>query len=190
MTAIRFSTFRATVIAALPLVLSSPAWAAGNHAGGHGHGQAAAIGEAGKATHVTRTVGVTMGDNFFEPESITAKAGETVRFVVKNGGEFLHEFNIATPAMHAAHQKEMAAMAEHGMLTPTEMKTEMPHMDHSKMGSAMPMMTHDDPNSILLKPGETRELIWKFADTTGLEFACNVPGHYESGMVGKVVLGR
>lgn len=188
MTFHRFSTHFLATLAAGMLVLSPSARASGDHPGGHGHGHDAAIGSPGKKAEVTRTVTVTMGDNFFEPESVTVKAGETVRFVIKNGGDFLHEFNIGSPAMHAAHQKEMAAMVEHGLLTPTEMRTEMPHMDHSKMSGAMPAMKHDDPNSVLVKPGETRELIWKFAATTGLEFACNVPGHYEAGMVGPLKL--
>jgi uncharacterized cupredoxin-like copper-binding protein len=48
------------------------------------------------------------------------------------------------------------------------------------------MMSHDDPNSILLEPGQSGEVIWKFAASGSLEFACNLPGHYESGMVGKI----
>jgi len=47
-------------------------------------------------------------------------------------------------------------------------------------------MTHDDPNSALIEPGATEELIWNFTKAMGLEFACNIPGHYQSGMVGKV----
>lgn len=157
---------------------------------GHKH-NTAAIGEPAKATAKTRTVQVNMGDNFYEPETIQVKAGETVRFVIKNSGEFLHEFNIGTAAMHAAHQKEMAMMVEHGMLTPTGMNKEMTNMDHSKMpGMSGHSMKHDDPNSVLIEPGQTKELTWKFSKDTALEFACNMPGHYESGMVGKVNFQR
>lgn len=46
-------------------------------------------------------------------------------------------------------------------------------------------MEHNDPNSVLIEPGATKELIWTFSKSTGLEFACNVPGHYQSGMVGQ-----
>jgi uncharacterized cupredoxin-like copper-binding protein len=52
------------------------------------------------------------------------------------------------------------------------------------MGGGKTMM-HNDPNSILLEPGKTGELIWKFSNPSKIEFACNVPGHYEAGMVGK-----
>jgi uncharacterized cupredoxin-like copper-binding protein len=86
--------------------------------------------------------------------------------------------------MHAEHQEMMTMMMEHGMLTPTGIDHDMMNMDHSSMG--MPDHKHDDPNSILVEPGETQELVWKFAEATGLEFACNVPGHYDSGMMGDV----
>jgi len=46
-------------------------------------------------------------------------------------------------------------------------------------------MKHDDPNSILLAPGESGELIWTFSGDAELEFACNMPGHYQAGMVGE-----
>ena len=45
-------------------------------------------------------------------------------------------------------------------------------------------MEHDDPNSVLLEPGAQAEIIWKFTKPMDLEFACNVPGHYDSGMAG------
>lgn len=151
-----------------------------------GHKQG--IGEPAKASAAKRTVQIELGDNFYNPESIQVKAGETVRFVLKNQGEFLHEFNIGTSMMHAAHQKEMAMMVEHGMLTPTGINKDMRGMDHSKMG--MGEMKHDDPNSVLIEPGQSRELTWKFTKDTALEFACNIPGHYESGMVGKVEFKR
>jgi uncharacterized cupredoxin-like copper-binding protein len=170
------------------LVAPSLAFAAPGEAG-HKH-ETAAIGEPAKATAKTRTVQVVMGDNFYEPETIPVKAGETVRFVIKNTGEFLHEFNIGTAAMHAAHQKEMAMMVEHGMLTTTGVDEKKMNMDHSKMPGMGHSMKHDDPNSVLVEPGQTKELTWKFTKQTTLEFACNMPGHYEAGMVGKVNFQR
>jgi len=51
-------------------------------------------------------------------------------------------------------------------------------------------MRHDDPNAVLVNPGQTEEMIFKFTKSAALEFACNVPGHYESGMMGNVVFSR
>lgn len=167
-------------------VLAIPAIALAD--AGHAHGTAA-IGEPGKASAATRTVEITLADNRYEPESVRVKAGETVRFVLTNAGELLHEFNIGTAAMHAEHQKEMAMMMDHGMLTPTGVNHEMMKMDHSRMGTDMPMR-HDDPNSVLVEPGETKELVWTFTAPGEIEFACNIPGHYQSGMVGSIRFGR
>ncbi len=147
-----------------------------------GHGPT--IGAPGKATPATRTVEIVLQDNSYQPESLQVKPGETVRFVLRNKGELLHEFNIGTAETHAAHQKEMAAMMEHGMLTPTGINQQMMGMDHAKTGA--PAMKHDDPNSVLVEPGKTKELVWKFPNSLNLQFACNIPGHYESGMVGEI----
>jgi len=152
---------------------------------GHAHSK---IGAPAKAKSATRTVAITLGDNFFEPKTIKVRPGETVRFVLSNKGELLHEFNLGTAAMHAAHQKEMMTMMEHGMMTPTGMNSGMMNMEHGKSGMAD--MKHDDPNSVLVEPGRTKELTWKFGEPMTLEFTCNIPGHYESGMVGKVMFGK
>ena len=47
---------------------------------------------------------------------------------------------------------------------------------------------HSEPNSILLEPGAQTEMFWKFSADTNIEFACNIPGHYDDGMVGKIQL--
>lgn len=153
-----------------------------------GQGPGAAIGQPGKAPAATRTVEIVLQDNAYKPESIGVKAGETVRFVLTNKGELLHEFNIGTAAMHVAHQKEMMAMMDHGMLTPTGINHQMMKMDHGKAG--MPAMKHDDPNSMLVEPGKTKDLVWTFPRDAKLEFACNIPGHYQSGMVGKITIQK
>lgn len=143
------------------------------------------IGQPGGSQAVDRTIEVRMGDIFFEPKVMEIKAGETVRFVLQNEGSLLHEFNLGNAASHAAHQKEMAAMFQNGTLSPTAAH-EMSNMDHAMGGMKMAGMEHDDPNSVLVGPGAREELIWTFFETTDLEFACNVPGHYQSGMVGKM----
>lgn len=158
-----------------------------------------AFGHPAKAADAGRTVEITLGDMYYEPASLQVKAGETVRFVLKNTGSLLHEFNLGDAAMHARHQQEMLKMQQMGMLTPTgmNMKHDMGAMDHNQMGHDMAgmdmagmdhgtMMKHDDPNSVLVEPGKTAELTWTFTQATGLEFACNIPGHYQAGMVGKV----
>lgn len=153
-----------------------------------GHGHQPSFGVPGKAADAKRTVTVIMRDNSYSHENITVKAGETVKFVLRNEGSLLHEFNIGSPGAHAGHQKEMMQMMEMGMLTPTGIDREKMKMDHPGMSSGA--MKHDDPNSVLVEPGKTREFVWKFARPMKLEFACNIPGHYQSGMVGEFRFGK
>lgn len=144
------------------------------------------IGKPGKANEVSRTIEVVMHDNYYEPEIISVKANETVRFIVKNQGALVHEFNIGDSAYHQNHQKEMAMMIEHGVLEPDRINHDKMKMDHG-MGHSM---KHDDPNTVLLEPGKQGEVIWKFGTKANIEIACNVPGHYDAGMVQKVKLGK
>lgn len=122
-----------------------------------------------------RVIEVDMGDVYFDPGAISVAAGETVLFVVINSGRIVHEFNIGTPETHVSHRDEMIAMFELGVL-------EVDHVHHDRMAE-MGMM-HDDPNSVLLAPGESAEILWTFPVEGELQFACNLPGHYEAGMVG------
>ena len=101
---------------------------------------------------------------------------------MENKGELVHEFNIATKAMHFKHQPEMMMMVDHGILLADKIdKKKM--MEISKKS---PSMAHKHSNSILLSPGESGELIWKFSNSVDIEAACNVPGHYDVGMIAKI----
>lgn len=167
-------------VAGMALSMSATAFAAGAHDGGHGHG--ATSGEPGKASEASRTVTVEMYDNYYEPEEISVKPGETVRFVVENKGNLVHEFSVGTPDMHEAHQEKMMMMVEHGVIQGGKLNHDMMNMD---MGNGH-SMKHDDRNSVLLEPGQSKEVVWKFSDKGNIEFACNVPGHYQAGMYGEV----
>jgi uncharacterized cupredoxin-like copper-binding protein len=177
---IAISTFSATLVFGV-----AQTWAAGSHGGEQGHGSQISIGVPGKAVTSSRTINIKMLDNLFEPKEIFVKEGETIRFIVENSGELVHEFNIGTAAMHSVHQKEMEMMVEHGALESYKINHVMMKMD---VGSGK-TMEHSDPNSILLEPGKTGEIIWKFAKASKIEFACNVPGHYEAGMMGPIYFG-
>ena len=137
------------------------------------------IGEKGKSSEVSRTIEIKMYDNYYEPREIKIKKGETIKFIVHNYGELVHEFNIATKDMHIKHQPEMTKMVEHEILLPNKIDKkkmkEMSKKDHA--------MGHSHSNSVLLEPNEKAELYWKFNTNVELEVACNVPGHYEDGMI-------
>jgi uncharacterized cupredoxin-like copper-binding protein len=140
-----------------------------------------AFGSASDPATATRIIDIVMRDNYFEPEAVEVQAGETVRFALTNEGELLHQFTLGPVEFHVQQQEEMAMMAEHGMLTATGIDPSMTGMDHGGMA-----MTHEGPNTVLVAPGETAELTWRVGQPAELEFACNLPGHYEAGMAGPV----
>lgn len=139
---------------------TSGAKVAAGHDHEHGHGDA--IGVAGRADKVTRTVTVEMTDSMrFTPASFTAKQGETIRFKVKNSGQLKHEFVLGT-------EKELK--------------------EHYELMKKFPEMEHSDPNMAHVKPGATGQVVWQFNQAGDFQFACLQPGHFEAGMVGKVTV--
>ena len=141
------------------------------------------IGEKGKLSEVNKIIEIKMYDNYFEPRKIIIKKGETIKFIVSNYGELVHEFNIGTKEMHIKHQTEMMKMVENEILLADRIdKKKM-----KKMAKKNHSMGHSHSNSVLLEPNQSAELIWKFSTDTNLEAACNVPGHYEAGMVAKII---
>lgn len=143
----------------------------GSHAG-HGHAVKAEGGAPGRASEASRVVTIVATDSDFNPKSLAVKAGETVRFIVRNDGRLVHELTIGTKAMQAAHQSEMLGLAASGAIDADK-------IDRAKLGA------HDHGNNILLEPGASGEIVWTFARASELEFGCNVPGHYEAGMKGE-----
>ncbi|WP_027235297.1 copper-binding protein [Leisingera caerulea] len=149
--------------ALLGVLSAAPAYAGGTHGGGHGGGME--VGKPGEAAHVNREVAVTMketddGEMLFEPSSFSFAKGETVKFVITNAGELEHEFVLDTAERNVHHKAMMAKME----------------------------MEHDDPNSVRLDPGVSGEVVWTFSNAGTFEFACLIPGHYESGMHGPVAV--
>ena len=97
------------------------------------------------------------GEMLFEPKALSVEQGETIRFEIVNAGENEHEFVLDS---YEKNQEHKALMAK------------------------FPEMEHDDPNSVRLEEGEKGEIIWEFSNQGEFEFACLIPGHYESGMKG------
>jgi uncharacterized cupredoxin-like copper-binding protein len=145
-------------------LLSAAAWA-GEGPKGHSHDDSFSAGEAGDPKKPARIVQVSMGEMdgkmMFMPARVEVKKGEQIKFVLRNNGELDHEFVLATPAENLKHAEAM---------------------------KKNPDMEHDDPNAKRLAPKKTAEIIWKFSKPGEFEFACLIPGHRESGMVGTVVV--
>jgi uncharacterized cupredoxin-like copper-binding protein len=132
--------------------------AEGGHSADGGHAQG--VGKPGDANKFSRTIRVLMSDDMkFTPAQVNVKRGETIRFVVRNTGQTKHEMVIGS----------MAELRQ-----------------HAEMMRKMPGMEHDEPNQVMLAPGESGELVWQFTKAGTVDFACLQPGHFEAGMMGKV----
>lgn len=166
------------VLAALTAIATPAAFAAGEHGGGHGdvsdgHGHGGghefAFGEAAPDAQPGRTIEIVARDTMrFEPAQVNIQPGETVRFVVRNAGEIQHSFTLGSPEYQHQHEQEMQGMALENMAR---------HMD-------------DNANGIVVPPGETDTLTWRFEKGGPVQFACHIPGHYPAGMKGRVHLDR
>ena len=117
-------------------------------------------GIAGDAKAAKRTIECGMSDDMrFSPDHFEVRTGETVRFVVRNRGQVMHEFVIGTKH---ENQKNAALMIK------------------------FPGMEHDEPYMAHVPPGKTGQMIWKFNRAGQFEFACLIAGHYAAGMVGTI----
>jgi uncharacterized cupredoxin-like copper-binding protein len=97
----------------------------------------------------------------FTPDRIEVRQGETVKFVVRNSGKVMHEFVIGT-------KKELD--------------------EHAALMVKFPNMEHDEPYMAHVPPGKTGEIVWTFNRAGEFEFACLIAGHYQAGMVGKIMV--
>lgn len=134
----------------------------------HGSTPAAAVkeqkpwGVGGEARAVRRTIDIRMSDDMrFTPSRIEVKEGETVRFRVRNAGKVMHEMVIGT-------RQELDA--------------------HAELMKKHPGMEHDEPYMSHVAPGKRGDLVWNFNRPGTFQFACLIPGHYEAGMVGTIVV--
>lgn len=56
------------------------------------------------------------------------------------------------------------------------------------MMKKMPGMEHSAANVIALRPGEAKEIVWRFSKSGEFQYACLLPGHLEAGMFGKIAV--
>ena len=47
-------------------------------------------------------------------------------------------------------------------------------------------ISNSHSHSVLLEPKQKGDIIWKFDNAVNIEIACNVPGHYQVGMIAKI----
>jgi len=117
-------------------------------------------GIAGDPKDVVRTVEVKMSDDMrFLPNRLEVRQGQTIRFVLRNSGNVMHEFVLGT-------KKELD--------------------EHAALMVKFPKMEHDEPYMAHVSPGKSGEIVWMFNRAGDFDFACLIAGHYSAGMVGTI----
>lgn len=110
-----------------------------------------------------KVVHVVLADDMtikFKKE-VQIEPNDVVQFVVMNAGKIDHEFTIGSAKEQLEHREMMKKMSHH---------------------------MHDSGNAVTVKPGKAKQLFWHFHGDSKVEFACNIPGHAEAGMIKKVSL--
>jgi uncharacterized cupredoxin-like copper-binding protein len=106
------------------------------------------------------TVRITIHYSSFEPDGLAVKPGETVRFVIVNTDPIDHEFILGDQRVQDVHEKG----------------TEAHHAPR--------------PGEVSVPAGETVVTTYTFPKISGsLIFGCHLPGHYDFGMHGTVLIG-
>jgi uncharacterized cupredoxin-like copper-binding protein len=119
-------------------------------------------GREGDPRQVVRTIAIDMADTMrFVPDQVKVKRGDTVRFVVRNSGKTMHEMVIGTEE---------------------ELKK------HAELMRKHPGMEHDEPYMAHVPPGGKEEITWTFTRPGTFMYGCLIPGHWEAGMKGSIVV--
>ncbi len=113
---------------------------------------------AGSAPH-QRTVVLTAHHSRFSPSRVVVAAGTTVRFVVRNEDPIDHELIIGDGAAHRRHEQGRDAH-HHGEVA----------------------------GEVSVPAGATATTTYRFAGPGRVVFGCHLPGHWDYGMRGVVLV--
>ena len=120
------------------------------------------FGIAADPKRAARTVRIEMADTMrFSPAELKVKRGESVRFVISNKGKQMHEMVLGTE---------------------DDLK------QHSELMKKHPGMEHDEAHMAHIAPGKTGKMGWRFTRSGTFYYGCLVPGHFEAGMIGKIIV--
>ena len=59
---------------------------------------------------------------------------------------------------------------------------------HAEMMRGHPGMKHDEPHMAHVAPGGIEWIVWTFNRPGEFYYGCLVPGHFEAGMLGRIVV--
>jgi uncharacterized cupredoxin-like copper-binding protein len=117
------------------------------------------IAAVGSAGPRERTVEITIHHSRFSPTLIEAEPGETVRFVVRNEDPIAHELIVGPMSVQQRHESGREAW-------------------HPPV-----------PGEVSVDIFSTAVTTYTFDDAGPVWFGCHLPGHWDYGMQGRIVVG-
>lgn len=121
-----------------------------------------AFGRVGDPRKVKRVIHIDMSDTMrFFPGEVRMKRGDTVRFELRNSGVLHHEMVIGS----MDHLKKHAALMKR----------------NGGVGDV-------DASAVHAAPGEKASMVWHFTKPGEFYYGCLVPGHFDAGMIGTIVV--
>ena len=120
------------------------------------------FGREGDPRKVKRVIRIDMSDAMrFFPSEIRVKRGDTVRLAVRNSGELPHGLTLGT----------MEELKKHANLV----------RNNGEIDQGGTHVAH-------VQPGATGRIVWQFTKAGEFYYGCLVPGHFEAGMIGTIVV--
>jgi uncharacterized cupredoxin-like copper-binding protein len=119
-------------------------------------------GREGDPRKIDRTIRIEMSDAMrYFPDQVRVKRGATIRFALRNNGESAHEMVIGT----------MDELKKDAELVKTHGET-----------------PRDAPNVAYVTAGGTGRMVWQFTRSGEFYYGCLIPGHFDAGMIGTIVV--
>ena len=137
---------------------------------------------------------VTMADFSYSPAVLRIPAGQPVTLVFVNTGVVQHEFMAGRAAANGDFEADLFANVEVEMGSADAMDhddTGAPPHEHAEPAEHMHAEGQDDHGTMIaVEPGARGSMTFELpADLRGeWEMACFIPGHYDGGMHGTVVV--
>ena len=120
------------------------------------------FGREGDPRKVKRVIRIEMSDTMrYFPAELRVKRGDTVRFMLKNTGKMPHEMVIGS----MDELKRRAALVK-------------------KEGDA----ALNGAPAARVAPGASARLVWQFTRPGEYYYGCLVPGHFDAGMIGTIIV--
>lgn len=120
------------------------------------------------AAEADRTIAIETASSACSPDDVIVSAGETVTFEITNVDAVDHDFVLGDEAIQQEHADLMTRVGQDDG-TPHE-------------------LVHEEPNAVSIPAGGSSTITWTFSEPGTVLYGCQVPGRYQSDMLGTITI--